>query len=149
MTCMGDWSTVLPRWLSSKESSCNVGDPGSIPGSGKGSGRGHGNPLHGQKCLENPIDRRAWLATVHVVTKSQSRLEWLSAQAQKHSKPYWLLKSPAGSYLTWAYFFPQRFKENFGFTFILYLKLAFSKLKTIPKPRTTTNYLIYAFKGEW
>ena len=62
----------LPQWLSVKESTCNAGaagDAGSIPGSGRSSGRGHSNPLH-YCCLENPMDRGAWRAAVHRVTKS-------------------------------------------------------------------------------
>ena len=42
---------------------------GSIPGSGRSSGGGHGNPLQ-YSCLENPMDRGLWQATVHGVTKS-------------------------------------------------------------------------------
>ena len=53
----------------SKESACIAGDPGSIPGSGRSSGEGNGNPLQ-YSCLENPIDRAAWWATVHGVAKS-------------------------------------------------------------------------------
>ena len=49
-----------------------------IPGSGRASGGGHGNPLQ-YSCLESPIDRRAWWATVHRVAKSQTRLKGLSA----------------------------------------------------------------------
>ena len=45
-------------------------DPGLIPGLGRSPGGGHGNPLQ-HSCLENPTDRGAWWATVHVVTKSQ------------------------------------------------------------------------------
>ena len=63
----------LPRWLSSKESVCSAGDPSSIPGSGRFPGRGNGNP-HQYPCLENPMDRGAWRASVHGVTKSQTRL---------------------------------------------------------------------------
>ena len=40
---------------------------GSIPGSGKSPGVGHSNPLQ-YSCLENPMDRGAWQATVHRVT---------------------------------------------------------------------------------
>ena len=40
-------------------------------------GEGHGNPLQ-YSCLENPVDRGAWLATVHGVTKSWTRLKQLS-----------------------------------------------------------------------
>ena len=51
----------------------NAGDLGSIPGSGRFSGEGNGTPVQ-YSCLENPIDRGAWWATVHGVTKSQTRL---------------------------------------------------------------------------
>ena len=42
----------------------DIGDTGSIPGSGRSPGGGHGNPLQ-YSCLENPMDRGAWGATVH------------------------------------------------------------------------------------
>ena len=51
----------------------NAGDAGSIPGLGRSPGGGHGNPLL-YSCLENPVDRGAWGATVHGVAKSQTRL---------------------------------------------------------------------------
>ena len=51
----------------------NVGDLGSIPGSGRSSGEGNGNP-HQYSCMENPMDRGAWCATVHGVAKSWTRL---------------------------------------------------------------------------
>ena len=44
-------------------------DTGSIPGLGRSLGRRHGKPLE-YSCLENPMDRRAWQAAVHGVTKS-------------------------------------------------------------------------------
>ena len=44
-------------------------DTGSIPGSGRSSGEGNGNPLQ-YSCLENPMDRGTWWATVHRVTES-------------------------------------------------------------------------------
>ena len=62
----------FPHSSVSKESACNAGDPGSIPGLGKSSGEGNGNPLW-YFCLENPMDRRAWQATVHGVAKSRTR----------------------------------------------------------------------------
>ena len=49
------------------------GRPGLIPGSGRSPGGGHGNPLQ-DSCLENPMDRGAWQATVHGVIKSQKQL---------------------------------------------------------------------------
>ena len=45
-------------------------DPGSIPGSGRSSGGGPGKPPQ-HSCLENPMDRGVWRATVHGVAKSQ------------------------------------------------------------------------------
>ena len=56
-----------------KESACNAGDPGSVPGSGRFPGGGHGNPLQ-DSCLENSVNRGAWWATDHGVTKSRTRL---------------------------------------------------------------------------
>ena len=44
-------------------------DAGAIPGSGRSPGGGHGDPLQ-HSCLENPVDRGAWRAAVHGVTKS-------------------------------------------------------------------------------
>ena len=47
-------------------------DTGLISGSGRPSGGGHGNPPLQDSCLENPMDREAWWAIVHRVTKSES-----------------------------------------------------------------------------
>ena len=49
----------------------NAGDPGSMPGLGRSPGEGNGNPLQ-YSCLGNPMDRGAWRATVHGVTKSHT-----------------------------------------------------------------------------
>ena len=57
----------------SKESACNAGDLSLIPESGRSPGEESGNPLQ-YSCLENPMDGGAWQATVHRVTKSQTRL---------------------------------------------------------------------------
>ena len=46
----------------------NAGDSGSISGKGRSPGEGNGKPLQ-YSCLENPMDRGAWQATVHGVTK--------------------------------------------------------------------------------
>ena len=51
-----------------KESACNAVDPDLIPGSGRSPGEGSGNPLQ-YSCLENPMDRRAWWATVHGIAR--------------------------------------------------------------------------------
>ena len=52
-----------------KNPPANAGDAGLIPGSGRSPGVGNGNPLQ-YSCLGNPMDRRAWRAIVHGVTKS-------------------------------------------------------------------------------
>ena len=54
-----------------KASACNAGDPGSIPGLGRSPGEGHGNPRQ-YSCLENPMARDAWWATVRGITKNQT-----------------------------------------------------------------------------
>ena len=47
-------------------------EAGSIPGSGRSPGEGLSNPLQ-YSCLENPMDRGAWQATVHGVAKSRTQ----------------------------------------------------------------------------
>ena len=56
--------------------------PGLIPGLGRSPGEGNGNPLQ-YSCLKNPMDRRAWWATVHGVAKSWTRLS-----AQSHGQTH-------------------------------------------------------------
>ena len=63
----------FPGGSDGKESARNVGDLGLIPGLGRSPGEGNGKPL--QYCrLENPMNRKAWQATVHGVAKSRTRL---------------------------------------------------------------------------
>ena len=66
--CIAKNTWGLSRWLSDKESTCQAGDAGSIPRLGISSGEGNGNPFQ-YSCLENPMDRGAWWAIVHGVTK--------------------------------------------------------------------------------
>ena len=63
----------------------NAGDVGSVPGSGRSPGGGNGNPV-GYSCLENPMDRGAWLATVHGVAKSQTQLSGWAQQQHDREK---------------------------------------------------------------
>ena len=74
-----NWETqsvcLDPGWLSGKESSSDAGDTtDSIPGSARSPGGEHGNPLQ-HSCLENPMDREAWRATV---AQSLTQLKRLS-----------------------------------------------------------------------
>ena len=68
-----DFGIGFPDGSDSKESVCNERDTSSIPGLGRFPGEGNSNPLQ-YSCLENPMDREAWWAIVHRVTKSQKRL---------------------------------------------------------------------------
>ena len=77
------WARLIDKWnivgsflggLVVKNSSANAGDArdtGLIPGSGRSPGGRNGNPLQ-YSCLENPINRGDWWATVHRITKSQT-----------------------------------------------------------------------------
>ena len=68
-----------------KSPSANAGDirdAGSIPALGRSPEGGHGNPLQ-CSCLWNSMDRGAWQAMVHSVTKSRTLLKWLSIYAHK------------------------------------------------------------------
>ena len=58
----------FPSSSVSKSSACNAGDLGLIPGLGRSPGEGNGNPLQ-YPCMENPMDRGAWQATVHRFTR--------------------------------------------------------------------------------
>ena len=62
-------------------------DVGSIPGQGRSPGVGNGSPLQ-YSCLENPMDRGAWHATVHKVEKSPTRLN-NQAQSTAQSLSIW------------------------------------------------------------
>ena len=91
---LGLWSVkCFPGGLAIEQSSCNVGDLGSIPGLGRSPGEGNGYPLQ-YSCLENSMDRGTWQAIVHGVAKSRTWLndfhsthlsEWISTRRQKIS----------------------------------------------------------------
>ena len=71
----------FPAGSDRKESACNAGDMGSILWLGRSPGGGHGNPLQ-YSCLENPMDRGAWWATVHGVTR---RWTWINQLGKANS----------------------------------------------------------------
>ena len=84
----------FPGGSDGKESAaCNAEDLGSIPGLGRSPGEGNGYTLH-YSCLENPMARGAWRATVHGVAKSQTRLSdftlLYASQCLKHLTYYFV-----------------------------------------------------------
>ena len=84
---------AFPGGSDGKASAYNVGYPGSIPGSGRSPGDGNGNPLQ-YSCLENPTDGRAWLASVHGVAKSQTRLsDFTTTREALHAAVHGVAKS--------------------------------------------------------
>ena len=75
-----EWNRISSNTYENIIAACNAGGTrvaSWLPGLGRSPGRGHGNPLQ-YSCLENPMDRGAWRATVHRVTKSQTELKQLS-----------------------------------------------------------------------
>ena len=77
---------VVKKKKKKKSPAANAGeirDMGSVPGSGRSPGAGHGNPLQ-YSCLENPMYRAAWQATVHKITKSQTWLKRLRTHAYQN-----------------------------------------------------------------
>ena len=72
------WASQVVQVVKNPPASAgDIRDAGLIPGLGRSSEEGNGNPLQ-YSCLENPMDRGAWWATVHGVTKSQTRLQQLN-----------------------------------------------------------------------
>ena len=67
------FDTSFPGGSVVKNALANAGDVGLIPGSGRSPGEGNGNPLQ-YSCLGNPMDRGAWWAAVHGVTKNWTQL---------------------------------------------------------------------------
>ena len=66
--CVCLYTEIFTGGFHGKDSACNVGDPGLIPGLGRSPGEGNGYPLQ-YSCLENPMDRGAWQATVQEVSR--------------------------------------------------------------------------------
>ena len=75
---MDSWEAQVAQMV--KNLPANSRDASLIPGSGTSSGEGNGTPLQ-YSCLENPMDRGAWWATVHGVTKSWN--DWTTKLSEK------------------------------------------------------------------
>ena len=75
----------LPGGSVGKESTCNAGDPGSIPGWGRSPGEGNSNPLQ-YSCLKKPIDRRSLQGYSPWGHKESDMTQWLNHH-HHHSRP--------------------------------------------------------------
>ena len=80
-----------------RASAGDIRDEGSIPKLGRSPGGGYGNQY---TCLENPMDRGAWRATVHRIAKSWTRLKWFRTQV------FWI-NNAAVNKILWTGVFPR------------------------------------------
>ena len=106
-----------------KKSACNAGDWGNmglIHGLGRSPGGGNGNPFQ-YSCLKNPMDRGAWWATVHGITKSQAQLRnWAHTHTHTHTHTRVLPVHVLSKYLfpfcnlqhTWAHTQKEKKRRN-------------------------------------
>ena len=97
----------LPRWLSGKESTCQWRRQGFLmPGSGRYPGAGNGNPLQ-YSCLGNFMDKGAWQAILHGVTKKSDTTQLLNNKQQKlfmESTKQAILRFHIPLYSLWPWF---------------------------------------------
>ena len=109
--CTHTASVGLPQWLRGKESTRNAGDTGnagSIPGSGRSPRGGHDNPLQ-YSCQENPMDRGAWRATVHGVTKSRTWLSMLCHHFVNSNRQQFWVTTYDRAQFCWSTWSPKKF----------------------------------------
>ena len=97
----GCFYTPIPSGSDGDESSCNAGDPGSISRSWWSPGEGNGNLLQ-YFCLGNPMDRGAWRAIVHRVTKSRT---WLKRRTHTQNALRYLISMKNNPWTTRLYVF--------------------------------------------
>ena len=135
---------MLPRWCRGKESACQCRKRkvcSSIPGSGRSPGAGNGNPFQ-YSCQGNPMDRGAWWATVHGVSKSQRQLSTL---IKNFIKVFNTIISFQISYclkiikLFYSWFTPVSIQIDEFFVFDCYLTWGSFILKLYPTPFTATT----------
>lgn len=126
-----------------KASAYNAGDQSLIPASGKSSGAGNGNSCQ-YSCLENRMDRGTWWATVHRVTKSQTRLSGFTSHTGvicEVSKP--AEKRAMGS----QHLLPPDLPLFLTHPLLLLKVLSLPKCLEIPP--TLGFYLFYCFSLKW
>ena len=84
---LSDYWQGFPGGSVGKESTCSTGELCSIPGLGRCPGEGNGSRLQ-CSCLENPMDRGAWWATVHRLAKSRTQLSDSHSQTVRRAFPW-------------------------------------------------------------
>ena len=125
-----------------KESVCNAGELGLIPGWGQSPGEGNGNLLQ-YSCLENPMDREAWQATVHEVTKSQIWLSNYHLYFHCHSTYHILILHVVHLEIKFVYYFPIIFTSPVKVGTFIFL-VHWCILHILKKP-----YVQKYFSDEW
>ena len=78
------WHLINTIWMVIKNLPANAGDVSLIPWLGRSPGEGNDHPLQ-YSCLENPVDRGAWKATVHGVEKESDTVDWVAEHACTHT----------------------------------------------------------------
>ena len=115
------WELDFLGGSDSKESTCSAEDLALIPGLGRSPEGGNGNPLQ-YSCLENPMDRGAWGATVHGVAKESDMTEWLSL--------YVIILGNKCKMCIWQQKIEQNINTNYRLGIIFAKSLTNSKLRT-------------------
>ena len=121
----------LPRWHSDKRihlPTQKTGDMGSFPGLGRSPGGENGNSLQ-YSCQDNPMDRGAWRATIHRVTRSQTRLKWLSMHAWVFGKRTAEVSRHFHHITSWV--------RDLSLLILTFVKFLFCKVIPPPIPQTT------------
>ena len=104
----------------------------SVPGSGRPPGEAHGNPLQ-YSCLENPMDRGAWRATVHRVAKSRTLLKRLSTRDDSAGSEGFCSSNLVVNKVAWRELLAHFFNLRHYWGWCLWLKLCMEE-NTNPSP---------------
>ena len=113
-------------------------DAGSVLRSGRSPGGGHGNPLQ-YSCLENPMGRGAWRATVHGVAKSQTRLKRLSMQCHGRTHSVRFFAHP--QQMSWLYVYWLCKKVHFHWN-VRILEKQLLSIKDINRLRSISSFYV-------
>ena len=125
----------FPGGSDGKEAACNAGDLDSIPGLRRSPGEGNGNPLQ-YSCLENPMVRGAWWATVHGVAKSRTQLSDFHLIMLKEG---WKMWGERGTFLCWVINYVNKF---LFIRIVEWVTVPFSRGSSQPRDRTQVSCIV-------